>query len=405
MRAQFLRDAITLGLLAAIGPFAIDMYLPSLPSIGASLHAGPGAVQLTLIAFFVAVSFGQPICGPLSDRLGRKPPLYLGLALFAGASLGCALAPDIKTLTAFRFAQGLGACAGMVIPRAVVRDLHTGIEATRLMSMLMLVFSISPILAPLTGSLVIQAVGWRGVFWVVLTAALIGFAILTTLRETRPAAMRASARGVGISGTLRVYAQLLRDRTFLGLTFTGAFGLSSFFVYLSSSPFVLIDHYHLSPRLFSLVFAVNAASFFATAQANAWLAQRIGLRALVRRAATGFALVLLVLLGLYSAGVDRLGVLVTLLFFSFGFLGMVLPTTTVLALEDHGAVAGTASALMGTLQFATGAIVMLIAGALANGAPLPMVGGIAACGVIACTLARVTLRRAAPRRRIETASS
>jgi len=377
------------------------MYLPSLPSIGASLHANAGAVQLTLIAFFVAVSLGQPICGPLSDRLGRKTPLYLGLALFAGASLGCALAPDIETLTAFRFAQGLGACAGMVIPRAVVRDLHTGVEATRLMSMLMLVFSISPILAPLTGSLVIQAVGWRGVFWVVLTAALVGFAILTTLRETRPAAVRASARRVGIGGTLEAYSRLLRDRTFLGLTFTGAFGLSSFFVYLSSSPFVLIDHYHLSPRLFSLVFALNAGSFFATAQANAWLAQRIGLRALVRRAATGFALALLVLLGLFAAGVDRLGVLIALLFVSFGFLGMVLPTTTVLALEDHGAVAGTASALMGTLQFATGAIVMLLAGALANGAPLPMVGGIAACGCLACTLAQVTLR-ARRRTRIET---
>src|SRR5579884_721715 len=197
MRTHFLRDAITLGLLAAIGPFAIDMYLPSLPSIGRSLHAGPGAVQLTLIVFFIAVSIGQPVCGPLSDRLGRKAPLYLGLALFAAASVGCALAPDIATLTAFRFAQGLGACAGMVIPRAVVRDLHTGIEATRLMSMLMLVFSISPILAPLTGSLVIQAAGWRGVFWVVLTAAVVGMGILTTLRETRPASVRARAPASG----------------------------------------------------------------------------------------------------------------------------------------------------------------------------------------------------------------
>jgi MFS transporter, DHA1 family, multidrug resistance protein len=401
MRTRFLRDAITLGLLAAIGPFAIDMYLPSLPSIGASLHADPGAVQLTLIAFFVAVSIGQPICGPLADRFGRKPPLYVGLALFAGASLGCALAPDIGTLTAFRFAQGLGACAGMVIPRAVVRDLHTGVEATRLMSMLMLVFSISPILAPLTGSLVIQAVGWRGVFWAVFTAALVGFGVLTTLRETRPAAVRASARRVGFTGTLVAYGRLLRDRSFLGLTFTGAFGLSSFFVYLSSSPFVLIDHYRLSPRLFSLVFALNAASFFATAQANAWLAQRIGLRALVRTAVAGFALVLLVLLGLYASGVDRLQLLVALLFVSFGFLGMVLPTTTVLALEDHGPVAGTASALMGTLQFATGALVMLLAGALSNGAPLRMVGGIAACGVVACTLAQLTLR-AAPRARVRT---
>lgn len=402
MRTRFLRDAITLGLLAAIGPFAIDMYLPSLPSIGASLKAGPGAVQLTLIAFFVAVSIGQPVCGPLSDRLGRKLPLYLGLALFAAASLGCALAPNVAALTAFRFAQGLGACAGMVIPRAVVRDLHTGIEATRLMSMLMLVFSISPILAPLTGSFVIQSAGWRGVFWTVLGAALAGLCLVAALRETRPASARASSRTVGISGTLAAYRALLRDRTFLGLSLLGAFGISSFFIYLSSSPFVLIEHYRLSPRQFSLLFSVNAASFFATAQANAWLAQRFGLRDLVRRAAAGFALALFALLALFAAGLDRLEVLAMLLFVAFGFLGIVLPTTAVLALEEHGAIAGTASALMGTIQFATGAAVMLLAGLVASRSPLPMIAGIAACGLCAYLIAQATLRTA--RVRVEAAA-
>ncbi|MGH8258879.1 MAG: multidrug effflux MFS transporter [Steroidobacteraceae bacterium] len=395
MRTGFLRDAITLGLLSAIGPFAIDMYLPSLPSIGASLHAGPGAVQLTLVVFFIAVSLGQPVCGPLSDRVGRKLPLYLGLLLFAAASVGCALAQDVATLTAFRFLQGLGACAGMVIPRAVVRDLHTGIEATRLMSMLMLVFSISPILAPLTGSLVIQSAGWRGVFWVVFGAAIVGLALAATLRETRPASARADSSSSTLAGSLSAYRRLLGDRAFLGLTGIGAFGISSFFVYLSSSPFVLIDHYRLSPRLFSVLFSVNAAAFFATAQANAWLAERFGLRELVRGAAAAFALVLLVLLALFASGVDRLDVLAILLFVSFGCLGMVLPTTTVLALEEHGAIAGTASALMGTLQFATGAVVMLLADAFAAGSPLAMVAGITACAVIACALAQATLR--APR--------
>jgi DHA1 family bicyclomycin/chloramphenicol resistance-like MFS transporter len=402
MRTGFLRDAITLGLLSAIGPFAIDMYLPSLPSIGASLRADAGAVQLTLVVFFIAVSIGQPVCGPLSDRFGRKAPLYLGLALFAAASVGCAIAPDVATLTAFRFAQGLGACAGMVIPRAVVRDLHTGVEATRLMSMLMLVFSISPILAPLTGSLVIQAEGWRGVFWIVFAAALIGLGLVATLRETRPAAQRARSDAGSLAGSLAAYRRLLRDRSFLGLTGLGAFGISSFFVYLSSSPFVLIDHYRLSPRLFSVIFSVNAASFFATAQANAWLAQRFGLRELVRRASAAFALVLRILLGLFAAGVDRLDVLTVLLFIAFGFLGIMLPTTTVLALDDHGAIAGTASALMGTLQFATGAVVMLLADAFAAGSPLAMVGGIAACAVIACALAQTTLR-APPRRHVAAA--
>ena len=180
MNKSYLREGIVLGLLSAIGPFAIDMYLPALPSIGRTMDAGPAAVQLTLTVFFIALASGQLLYGPLSDMYGRKPPLYVGLVLFCLGSLACALAPNAEMFLLGRFIQGLGACGGMVIPRAVVRDLYSGVEATRLMSLLMLVFSISPLLAPLTGSFVIQATGWRGVFWMVLAAALIGFGILTT---------------------------------------------------------------------------------------------------------------------------------------------------------------------------------------------------------------------------------
>ncbi|HTV51640.1 MAG TPA: multidrug effflux MFS transporter [Steroidobacteraceae bacterium] len=389
MRTRFLQNALTLGLLSAIGPFAIDMYLPALPSIGRSLGAGGSPVQMTLTIFFIALAAGQPLCGPLSDRFGRKPPLYAGLALFAAGSLGCALAANIGTLIAFRFLQGLGACAGMVIPRAVVRDLHTGVDAARLMSLLMLVFSISPILAPLTGSFVIEAWGWRAVFWSVLAAALLGMAILATLRETRSARERASS---SLAGAWRAYRTLLRDRSFLALTFVGASGIASFFIYLSNSPFVLIEHYRLSPRLYSVLFSLNAAAFFAVAQLNGWLALRFGLRRLVRGAATGFAAALLLLLGLVCAGVERLEVLVALLFIGFGFLGLVLPTSAVLALEEHGSIAGTASALMGTVQFALGSAVMLLVGSLASTRPLPMVAGIAGCALLAATLAHASLR-------------
>jgi MFS transporter, DHA1 family, multidrug resistance protein len=389
MRARFLKNAIVLGLLSAIGPFAIDMYLPALPSIGRSLHADAAAVQMSLTAFFIALSIGQPICGPLSDRFGRKAPLYGGLALFVAASLGCALAPNIGTLIAFRFVEGLAACAGMVIPRAIVRDLHTGVDATRLMSLLMLVFSVSPILAPLTGSFVIQLAGWRAVFWTVTAAALLGAVILTAVPETRPKSVRATASALG---ALAAYKVLLRDRSFLGLAFIGAFGLSSFFVYLSNSPFVLIEHYHLSPRLFSVLFSTNAAAFFAVAQLNGWLASRIGLRHLVRRAATGYAAVLAALLLLFVIGVDRLAVLAVLLFIGYGFLGMVLPTAAVLALEHHGSMAGSASALLGTVQSGMGSLVMLLVGSFANSTPLPMVAGIAGCALLALILARTTLR-------------
>jgi MFS transporter, DHA1 family, multidrug resistance protein len=389
METRFLRNAITLGLLSAIGPFAIDMYLPALPAIGHSLQADTAAVQMSLTVFFIAISVAQSIYGPLSDMIGRKPPLYIGLALFSIGSIGCALAPSISVLIAFRFLQGIGACAGMVIPRAIVRDLHTGIDATRLMSLLMLVFSISPILAPLTGSFVIQLGGWRAVFWAVLAAAVVGCVILSTLTETRPAAERVNS---SIKSAFAAYGVLLRDRHFLGLAFIGASGLSSFFVYLSNSPFVLIEHYHLSPRLYSVFFSLNAASFFAMAQLTGRFATRFGLRRLVRGAVVGYAAVMLALLAIFASGVDRLDVLAGFLFIGYGFLGLVLPTTTVLALEEYGESAGTASALLGTIQFVTGAVLMLIMGNLLNGTALPMVAGIAGCATVALALAQITLR-------------
>ena len=401
METRFLRNAITLGLLSAIGPFAIDMYLPALPDIGRSLHADTGAVQMSLTVFFIALSLGQSIYGPLSDMIGRKAPLYLGLALFSISSIGCALAPSIGVLIAFRFLQGIGACAGMVIPRAIVRDLHTGIDATRLMSLLMLVFSISPILAPLTGSFVIQLEGWRAVFWAVLAAAVVGGFILGTLPETRLPAERANS---SIRGAIAAYGLLLRDRHFLGLAFIGAFGISSFFVYLANSPFVLIEHYHLTPRLYSVCFSANAASFFAMAQLTSRLATRFGLRRLVRAAVIVYAAVLLTLFAVFASGVDNLFVLAAFLFVGYGCLGVFMPATSVLALEDHGSIAGTASALIGTIQFVTGAVIMVFMGSFQNGTALPMVAGIAACAAIAMVFAQTSVRSGEPEAAAEPAT-
>lgn len=395
MSSALLRNALVLGLLSAIGPFAIDMYLPALPAIGGSLAADPAAVQASLLVFFVALGVCQLVYGPVSDMTGRKPPLYAGLVLFAAGSVGCALAPDIGTLIAFRVLQGVGACAGMVIPRAIVRDLHTGVEATRLMSLLMLVFSVSPVLAPLSGSLVIALAGWRGVFWAVTVAGLLGLLLVAfLLPETRPPAARVES---SLRGALAAYRVLLTDRTFLGLTFIGAFGVSSFFTYLANSSFVLIGHYGLTPTVYSLFFSVNAVAFIGMAQLNGRLVARHGIRRLVRVAVTGFAAAMLLLAVLVAAGIEHLAVLAGLLFVGYGFLGLVIPTTAVLALEAHGAIAGTASALLGTLQFVTGAAAIAVLGLVADGTPLPMVAGIAACAAITFALAQGTLggRRAA----------
>ena len=389
---RFFGTALILGLVSAIGPFAIDMYLPALPTIGHSLQASPGAVQASLTAFFVALGVCQLFYGPLSDIVGRKTPIYFGLAVFGLGSIGCALAPNIHLLIVFRVVEAVGACAGSVVPRAIVRDLHTGADATRLMSLLILVFSVSPILAPLVGSFVIALAGWRAVFWVVTGAAALGVVLTATqLSETRPAAARAQSSW---SGALQGYRLLLKDRRFMGLVIAGAFGISSFFIYLANSSFVLIGHYGLSPAAYSLFFALNAAAFIGAAQLNGWLTGRYGLSAVIRMAVTGFALAMLALAIAMSLGNDRLDVMAALLFVAYGFLGMVVPTASVLALEQHGAIAGTASALMGAVQMIVGASVMAIAGAFANGTAGPMVRCIAAAAVIAFALAQLTLRRA-----------
>lgn len=390
MTSGFLRLAVILGLISAVGPFAIDMYLPALPSIGQDLGTTTAAVQMSLFVFFLALAVGQIFVGPISDMFGRKTPLYAGLALFAVGGVGAALAPNVEWLIAFRFIQGLGATAGMVVPRAIVRDLHTGAEAARLMSLLMLVFSVSPILAPLVGSIVIEALGWRAVFWFVTGAAFIGMMLISAIKETRPPEQRI---GSSFASALVGYKVLIRDRNFLGLTFIGSFGIASFFIYLASSSFVLIEHYGLSPTLYSIAFSVNAVAFFAMAQLTGPLTERFGLARVVRVAVAGYSATAVILMAAMSGGAQGLEVLVAGLFVSFGFLGLVIPSTAVLAMEEHGDIAGTASALMGTLQFVTGAVAMGVSGLFFDGTPLPMVAGIAVAAVIALVLAQSTLGR------------
>ena len=393
MSDPFLRAALVLGLLSAIGPFAIDMYLPALPSIGSSLNASTGAVQASLMAFFLSLGLGQMLYGPASDMLGRKKPLYFGLAVFAVGSVGCALAPDIQTLVLWRAVQGLGACAGMVVPRAVVRDLHTGADAARLMALLSLVFSVSPILAPLFGSFLIEWSGWRAVFWAVTVAAVLAAVLLATgLPETRPAERRAES---SVASAIQAYGVLLRDAHFIGLVLIGGFGISSFFAYLANSSFVLIDHYGLTPRQYSYAFAANAASFIGMSQLTGRMISRFGMVPLIRRAVIGYAAVMGLLLALNLAGFDGLFLMLGLLLAGFGFLGLVMPASAVLALDAHGEIAGTASALMGTLQFLVGAAVMALVGLFVDGTARPMVAGIAASAAITLVITLKTLKRPA----------
>ena len=397
MQPTFLRNAVILGLVSAIGPFAIDMYRPAMPTIAADLDASTAATQMSLTAFFAAVAVCQLVYGPVTDMIGRKPTLYFGLSIFVAASIGCAFAPSIEWLIAFRFVQGVGACAGMVVPRAVIRDLHTGLDATRLMSLIMLVFSVSPILAPLLGSALIIPFGWRAVFVGVTVAGLAALAILAVaLPETHPpqARLRSTPRTV-----LAGYRLLLGDMRFLGLTFIGGLGMASFFVFLASSSFIYIDHFGLTPTEYSFAFSINAVGFIGASQFSARLATRFGFPRVIAVAVGCYTAMSLALLGLTLAGVDSLGVLIMMLFLAFAGLGLVIPSTMVLALEEHGPIAGMASALGGTLQMSSGALMIVATGFFFDGTALPMVTAIALCSVGALVLTRLTLggERLAPR--------
>ena len=373
MITPYTRNAIVLGLLSAIGPFAIDMYLPALPTIAADLKASPAAVQMTLMSFFVAFGVCQIVYGPVSDMVGRKPPLYVGLALFIAGSIGCGLAPSIEWLIAFRFVQGIGASSVMVIPRAIIRDLHTGTEATRLMALVMLVLSVSPILAPLTGSALIVPFGWRAVFAAVT--------------------LEAPEHGVVVSvrNVLASFGQLMTHGRFLGLTFIGGLGMASFFSFLAGSSFVYIEHFGLTPTQFSVAFAVNAVGFIGASQFAAPLGERIGMARMVVIATALYAAFTVALLVVTLMGVDSLPMMMALLLAGFTAMGVVIPSTMVLALEEHGPIAGMASALGGTLQMITGGVMIVIVSLVFDGTPLPMVAAIAGCAIGALIVSIVTL--------------
>ncbi|MFC2969123.1 multidrug effflux MFS transporter [Acidimangrovimonas pyrenivorans] len=393
MATGMARSALILGLLSCVGPFAIDLYLPAMPDIGAALGASVAETQMTITAYFIAFGLAQLVYGPWSDRVGRKLPLYFGLTIFIAGALLCALAPTIGALIAGRFVQGLGGAVVMVVPRAIIRDLHTGNAATRLMATIMLVISVSPMLAPLAGSGIIAVAGWREIFAALCGAAVVSLALTAfALPETLPREDRAAFDlGVLIRGAVR----LLSDRMFIGLTFIGGFGMASFFVFLASASFVYTGAFGLSPTGFSLAFAFNAIGFFTSSQLAAGLGERFGAPRVVALATAGFATMTLITLALVAVGFGSLPVVVGGLFLGNACLGLVIPTTMVMALDEHGDIAGLASSLGGTLQMLAGGAMIAATGPFFDGTALPMVAAIAFCGVLTVTLSALVLRRSA----------
>jgi len=361
---------VVLGLVNAIGPLSIDMYLPAFPEIASDLGTSAAQVQLTLTACVAGLAAGQLVIGPLSDRLGRRLPLIAAMTTYAVASVLCALAPSTPVLMALRLVQGLAGAGGVVIARAVVRDLHSGAAAVRLFSSLMLVTGLAPILAPLIGGAVLGVASWRGIF-VVLAALSASIAVLVTigLQETLPPERRSDQ---GLKATLGVMRGLLRDRWFVGHGLAGGLGFGALFAYISGSSFVLQGIYGASPQLYSLLFAINGLGLIAGSQVNARLVGRYGPARLLRAGLRTIAAAAAALLAVVLIGGLGVGAVLAPMFVIVSSLSFVLPNSTALALADHGDVAGTASALLGMGQFVIGALVAPLVGAAGTDSAVPM---------------------------------
>ena len=353
-----LRLALILGSLSAFGPITTDLYLPALPAAAEDLGASQPAIQATLTACLIGLAVGQIFVGPLSDSIGRRRPMIVGMALFIVSSLLCALAPSVYLLDAARLFQGAAGAAGIVLSLAIVRDLFDGVAAARMISALMAVGGVAPIVAPLAGAQLLRVTDWRGLFVVlaVLGVALLAIAVVS-VPETLPAASR---RAVGWASVAGGFASLARDRRFVALTLTGALAFAAMFAYISTSAFVFQTHYGYSESEFSLVFAVNAVGLLATNLIAGRLVGRVPVTTLVRIGLAGMTIGAIASLAALAAGHPPL--VITSLFVTVSSLGLVMPTVSALALDDHGDLAGTASAALGAARMVLGGVAALFAG-------------------------------------------
>jgi DHA1 family bicyclomycin/chloramphenicol resistance-like MFS transporter len=377
---QHVRIVLILGALSAFGPLSIDMYLPSLPSLSRDLGASASVAQLTLSFCLLGLALGQIIAGPVSDTLGRRRPLIVGLVAYALASLLCMVAPSIYVLIVLRLVQGTAGAAGIVIALATVRDKYSGIAAARFLAMLLLVSGIAPIAAPIIGGLLLRVMSWRGIFFILaIVVSILLVAVVTYLGETLPPERRQNGELLTVLATFR---RLLTDRGFVGYALSCGLAFAAMFAYISGSPFVIQDIYGLSPQVFSLIFGSNALGLAIAGQVSGRLVGRVSPRKLLTGGLIATALGGTTLLLTVLTNIGLIGILPAL-FVIVASIGMVLPNATALALADHPRSAGSASALVGVLQFAIGAAAAPLVGVAGTRTALPMALVIAILGVSA----------------------
>jgi MFS transporter, DHA1 family, multidrug resistance protein len=397
-RFQYYLLIVILGGLSAMGPLAIDMYLPSFPAIAREFGAPASLVQATVAIYFIGLASGQLFYGPLSDRLGRRGPLFFGLILFISASIGCAFATTVRALILWRVLQALGGCAGMMMARAVVRDRFDARDAIRVLSLLILVMGLAPILAPLAGGQLLVTFGWRSIFWALAGYGTFGLvAVALLLPESLPPERQ---RRDSLREVFGVYGALMRDRAHMAYVLSGGLIMAGMFAYIAASPFVFIELFHVAPQRYGLFFGTNALGLITASQVNARLARRVNPQAILKvvlptTAAAGLVLVI----AAYTGTGGFAGILVPL-FVCVASVGFVLPNTTVLAMAPHGRVAGSSSALLGTAQFLLGAGAAALTGALGSGTAVPL-----AVVVASCAWGAFLIGRAVPRSAIVTSAA
>ena len=373
---------LILGVLSAYGPLTIDLYMPALPTIGQEFQTD--RIQQTMSVYFLGMALGQLFMGPLSDKFGRKRPLLFGCALYALASLGCALSPSLEALLAFRFLQALGGCAGMVLTVSMVRDLFAVKDSARVFSYLVLVMGLAPILAPLIGGQLLLYSSWRIIFLVLMVFGLLCFVMVAVgLPESLPPLRRNQTALANLAGN---YRGLLTDIRFIAYALPGSFIGAGFTVYLASAALVFIEVYGVAPQHFGWIFGLNAVGLIGMSQVNAWLLRRYSSDFILNRATFALMLAALVLVLLAVTGFGGMVGLWVALFFCIGGSGLIRPNSTARAMAPFPEKAGSASALLNSIGSGLGALTGFLLSLFHAKSAVPMAGLLALCYVVAWLL-------------------
>jgi DHA1 family bicyclomycin/chloramphenicol resistance-like MFS transporter len=371
------------------GSISTDLYLPAMPAIGQALGTSAGAVEWTISGYLIGFSLGQLLWGPISDRFGRKVPVAIGLVLFALGSAGCALAGSVWALVGCRIVQAIGACAGVVLARAMVRDLYEGDRAARMLSTLMTIMAVAPLLGPIVGGQILALAGWRWIFWTLVCVGLLTLAALFTLPET----LRAENRNHEPLGrAVARYGALLRQRQLLGYAVSGGFFYGGIFAYIAGTPFAFISYYHVQPQAYGFLFAIGIAGIMLANLLNRSLVTRFGSDRLLRAGAAGAALT-----GAVAALDARFGwggliglVMPLLLYVSMS--GLIVANSVAGALAAFPGQAGTVSALVGATHYGAGVLGAAMVGWFAEGTPWPMGWVIGLSGIGSFVVAMLLVR-------------